>query len=401
MKISHALMAAALVSSPLALAVPAQAEDPDRTLAFSAFTALQAGGGWSEGSITVTNKAAAEYDSQHLVLEFGAQQEIGADDLKVEFADGSTPDSWHAAPLVAMDLGGSTNGHEGLAADLTGATVKVAPHATHTFKIRIKLLQTSHRALVTDLSLQGHLAAGLDRTGQAKDWTVQASGGNVPLTGLDVALSGLPKAIPADGKAHPFQVTIKTANGFDWHLTKASFFLYTGDGVKQPTACDAEIDVQNPADGSWHRVGLEAVAMDEGDVDLTKWGTGPVDNRTFNARIALGKGYTSTSSTSIGFGFYPGAGPNHFWTMAGFAATPVNGAPACLDLAAAPAASPSAAASAAATKPAPAKASAAASSAPLAETGSDGTGLTVGIATGLLAVGATVVVAARRRGRRA
>ncbi|MFE4599504.1 hypothetical protein ACFRKE_01440 [Kitasatospora indigofera] len=227
---------------------------------------------------------------------------------------------------------------------------------------------------------------------------MQASGGNVPLTGLDVALSGLPKAIPADGKAHSFQVTIKTANAFDWHLTKASFFLYTGDGVKQPTACDAEIDVQNPADGSWHRIGLEAVAMDEGDVDLTKWATGPVDNRTLNARIALGKGYTSTASTSIGFGFYPGAGPNHFWTMTGFAATPVDGAPACLDLAA-PAASPSAAASTTTKKPAPAKASA--SSAPLAETGSDGTGLTAAIAAGLLAVGATVVVGARRRGRRA
>lgn len=394
-------MAAALVSSPLALAVPAQAADPDRTLAFGTFTALQAGGGWSEGSITVTNKADTEYDAQHLVVEFGSQQEIGADDLKVEFADGATPDSWHTAPMVAMDLSTAKDGHDGLATDLTGANVKVAPHATHTFKIRIKLLQSSHQALVDDLSLRGFLAAGLDQTGQAKDWTVQATQRSAPLTGLDVAVSGLPKAIPADGKAHPFQVTIKTANGFDWHLTKASFFLYTGDGVKQPTACDAEIDVQNPADGSWHRVGLEAVAMDEGDVDLTKWATGPVDNRTLNARIAFGKGYTSTPESSIGFGYYPGAGPNHFWAMAGFAATPVNGAPACLDLAAVPGASPSVAASSAATKSAGAKASASASSAPLAETGSDGTGLTAAIAAGLLAVGATVVVGARRRGRRA
>ncbi|OKI20349.1 hypothetical protein A6A07_37080 [Streptomyces sp. CB03911] len=402
-------MAAVLVASPLALAVPAQASDPDpdRTLTFGTFGPVQPGGAWSESSVTVTNKADIAYEAQHLILEIGAQQTLGTDDIKVEFADGPA-DSWHAAPLVALDLSGQ-HYREGVTTDLTGAAVKVAPHATHTFKLRVKLVQSPNETLVEDLRIGAFLAPGGDPSDPTKGWTVQAPGAAVSVTGLDVAVTGLPKSIPADGKPHTFQMTIKTANKFDWHLTKASFFLWTGEGVAHPAACDAEIDVQNPADGSWHRVGLEAASDVERDVDLAAWGTGPVDDRKFTARIALGKNFKATAGSSLGFGYYPGIGPNHFWTMQPYTVAPVDGAPACVDLAAVPGASPSAGASTGATKPAtatgsaPAKtsASSSASSAPLAETGSDGTGLTAAIAAGLLAVGATVVVGARRRGRRA
>ncbi len=426
-------MAAALVSSPLALAVPAQATDQEHGLKFAGFTSIQSGGPWSEGSVTVTNDADTEYDTQHLVLYFG-EFELGLDQVAVEYADGDA-DSWHAAPLVAMDLSAvPTDGHDGVSTDLTGAAVKVAPHSARTFKLRVKLLQSNHVGLIGDFPISGYLATGLDpKDKQAVGSTVPFAGLSVPATGLDVAIDGLPKPVPADGRPHAFQVSVKTANGFDWHLSKASFFLWAGQQygkMEGPAACDAELDVQNPADGSWHRVGLKAAGAYENDVDLVKWGSGPVDDRKLNARITLGKNFHSTADdSSIGFGYFPGAGnEDHFWTTQKFTSTPVAGAPDCVDPDAPPA-TPSAAASAAPVqvaaqvgataaatpavtatatptrKPsaskAPSSRAATAEGADLADTGSSGTGAMAGLAAALIAAGSAAVLVSRRRGRRA
>ncbi|MEV7025366.1 hypothetical protein [Kitasatospora sp. NPDC093558] len=416
-------MAASLIATPFALSLPAQAAGPDKdhSVQVDGFTSVEAGGGWTEGTVTVKNDADAVYNTQHLVLYFG-QQYLGLDQVAVEYADGASG-AWQPAKLVAQELGGQFKGYEGVSTDLTGAAVEVQPHATHVFKLRAKLVQSKHEGPTFGFAIQAFLSPGLDKTGQAGNWTALAPVKNVPVSGLTTAVTGLPKAVPADGKPHAFQVSIKTANGFDWHLTNGSFFLWAGQKygkMEGPAACDAEVDVQNPADGSWHKVGLKAAGYDGNDVDLVKWATGPVDNRVLNARITLGKNFKSTTDdTELDFGYYPGAGgPDLFWTTQKFTSTPVDGAPECVnpDAPATTPATPAPTASAATSAPAVVPAGAATSTpsagpkaavaaagtgskAELADTGSSGLGLTAGVAGALLAAGGAAVVLARRARR--
>ncbi|MFI9361918.1 hypothetical protein ACIG5E_12785 [Kitasatospora sp. NPDC053057] len=391
------------------MSLPAQAAGPDKdhSVTVDGFTAVEAGGGWSEGTVTVKNDADAPYSGQHLVLYFGSEM-LGMDQVAAEYADG-TSGAWKPVKLVNQDLGAKPADHQGVATDLTGAGIDVQPHTSRTFKLRFKLVQSTHEGPRQDVELEAFLAPTMDANGLAKDFTVRAVGKSVKTTGLTTAVTGLPKDVPADGKPHAFQVSIKTANGFDWHLTKASFFLWAGQkygSMEGPAACDAQVDVQDPKDGSWHKVGLRAGGIEGQEVDLTKWATGPVDNRVLNARVTLGKNFKTDTDASLNFGYFPGADQALFWVTKPIAATPVDGAPECLGQnSPAPAPSTTTApavvpVTASTTTAAPAMPAAAThSGAELADTGSDGVGLTAGIAGALLAAGGAAVVLTRRRTR--
>ncbi|GAA2793671.1 hypothetical protein RMN57_20475 [Kitasatospora sp. CM 4170] len=427
MRLRHALLAATLVASPLVLALPAQAagSDAEPGVQIDGFSTVEAGGGWSEGTVTVRNDADAAVTGQHLVLYFGSRM-LGLDQVAAEYADGAAG-TWQPVKLVDQDLGAKPGGHQGVAADLTGAEVELQPHSVHTFKLRFKLLQSAHTGPEIDVSLDAYLAPTFGRDGLARDWTAQASK-QVGTTGLTTAVNGLPGSVPADGKAHPFTVSIKTANKFDWHLDRALFFLWAGQGVgstEGPAACDAQLELQDPKDGSWHQVGLAARGLEGRDVDLARYGTGPVDNRVINARLTLGANFKTSADARLGFGQFPGAGPVLFWAEQKLAATAVAGAPACVDPNA-PAPKPTAT-TPAPTAPAPATAApsvapaaavtasptATASAAPRAATGNAGTtgrteladtgapDVTVPtvLGAGLLAVGAAAITVARRARR--
>ncbi|MET8542847.1 hypothetical protein ABZW03_19655 [Kitasatospora sp. NPDC004799] len=400
--------------SPLALALPAQAagQDNAHSVRIEGFPSVEAGGGWSEGTVTVKNDADAPYAGQHLVIYFGTQM-LGKDQVAAEYADGASG-SWQPVKLVDQDLGAKPAGYQGVATDLTGAGVEVQPHSARTFKLRFKLLQSTHAGPEVNVSLYAYLAPTFGADGQAKDWTVQAPGVSVKTTGLTTSFTGLPTSVPADGKPHAFQVSIKTANGFDWHLTSAAFFVWGGQkygSMDGQGACAAQLDVQDPKDKTWHKVGMGAVGAGDGDVDLTKWATGPVDNRVLNARLTLGKNVKTDTDASLGFGYYPGASPMLFWAMQPIAAVPVEGAPECVDpnapipspsTSSAPAVVPAAVST---TEPAaqprasaPVKATDT-NRAELADTGSRGLGLTTGIGGALVVAGGAALVLTRRARR--
>ncbi|MFJ4188241.1 hypothetical protein [Kitasatospora sp. NPDC089509] len=395
------------------LSLPAQAAglDKDHSVTVDGFASVEAGGGWSEGTVTVKNDADAAYSGQHLVLYIGSEI-LGVDQVAAEYADGVSG-AWKPVKLTDQDLGAKPAGHQGVATDLTGAAVDVQPHATRTFKLRFKLLQSTHEGPTQDIGIQAFLAPSMGADGQAKDFTARAVGKRAKTTGLTTTVTGLPKDVPADGKPHAFQVSIKTANGFDWHLTQASFFLWAGQKYGKmtgPAACDAQVDVQDPKDGTWHKTSMQAGSVEGQLVDLTKWATGPVDNRVLNARVTLGKNFKTDTDASLNFGHFPGADESLFWVTQPIAATPVDGAPECLGQTAptsapttttpavVPATAPATSATAAATPATPA--TAAHKGAELAETGSNGVGLTAGIAGALLAAGGAAIALTRRRTRR-
>ncbi|MFH8386745.1 LPXTG cell wall anchor domain-containing protein [Kitasatospora sp. NPDC018058] len=89
--------------------------------------------------------------------------------------------------LVDQDLGAKPAGHQGVATDLTGAGIDVQPHASHTFKLRFKLVQSTHEGPYQDVELQAFLAPAMGANGQAKDFTARAVGKNVKTTGLTTA----------------------------------------------------------------------------------------------------------------------------------------------------------------------------------------------------------------------
>ncbi|GAA1248816.1 hypothetical protein GCM10009665_44640 [Kitasatospora nipponensis] len=419
MKIRHALVASAVLISSAALAAPAaQAGTSGESTSFTGFSSLQAGGPWAEGTVTVANTSAVEDTTNHLVLTLGADQ-LALDQVAMQYADGPA-DSWKPLALSAADSGSVQ--YAGGTVDLTGAPLDLKPGASHTFRLRIQLPQTAQQEIDQDLQLRGVLAPDL---ASARTSSTAAGYLNLKVGGLGVQVVGLPAPIPADGRAHPFQVRITTANGFDWHLDRASFFVWAGQGVGQmsgPSACDAEIDVQDPATKAWHKVGMQAAGFDGNDVDLVKWATGPVSDRVVNARISVGKNFkVNTADSTLGFGYYPGEGPNYFWASQKLAVAPAadaldcvnpdapapgaSAAPVAATTPAAASATPSAAhGSAKASAPATAshQASAAASGGgELASTGSSGTGTIAGLGAALLAAGAGVMLLMRRRGRRA
>ncbi|MER7703346.1 hypothetical protein ABTX81_10640 [Kitasatospora sp. NPDC097605] len=414
-------MAAALVASPIALTAPAAhaaGTDPAHSVRLDGFGSVEPGGGWSEGTVTVKNDTDQPSTGEHVLVYFGSQM-LGLDQIVAEYADGASG-TWQPVKLVAQDLGGQTGGQEGTAADLTGADVEVQPHAEKTFKLRFKLVQSKQQGPWMDVTVEAFVGPRLGQDGQAKEW-VARTGRTVKVNGLTTTIEGLPQSVPADGKPHPFKVSIKTANKFDWHISTASFFLWQGQGVGSmsgPAACDAEVDVQDPKDGSWHRVELGAVGMTGGSVDVAKWASGPVDDKVLNARITLGRNFKlDPSDPRLGFGYFPGAGDVLFWTTQRLATTPVDGAPDCVNpnaptpsvrpsttptaapstaavpgKAATPTATPSVVKAAA--KPSPTKAAS-----ELADTGSSDLAVPAGIAAALLAVGGAVIAMARRTRR--
>jgi hypothetical protein len=407
MKIRHALVASVALSSALGLvaAPAAQANDATKSVTFAGLTDLQVGGPWSEGSVTLANTSATDDTTDHLVLRVGYGK-FALDQFAVEYAQGASGD-WKPLTFAAAATGDPR--WTGGIVDVTGAAVDLKAKSSQTIRLRMKLPQSDRELDPQDIPVEGVLASSIDafQHGEhAADGEKQVKPG-----GLTTTISGLPAQIPLDGKAHPFQITIKSANHFDWHIDHASFLVFPGQGIPNSdnglSACDGEVDVQDPATGSWHKVGTRIAGLEGEDVDLAHWATGPVDDRVLNVRISLGKNYKSDPKTaSLGFGYYPGEGPNYFWTMQGFTTTPVAGAPDCVDPngSGTPSPAPAAATTPVATPTATPTATAQATASTgrtLAFTGSTGTGLVAGLGAGLLAVGAGVLFLMRRRGRRA
>jgi hypothetical protein len=169
-----------------------------------------------------------------------------------------------------------------------------------------------------------------------------------------------------------------------------------------PEACDADVDILDPATRQWHRVGLGAAGIADASVNLAKWATGPAYDRTLTARITLGAGFNAGASDStLGFGYYPGSGdPDYFWVMHKLTSNHVAGAPACVKpSSSAPAPTAAGSPSTGATTPTPASSK---TGAVLAQTGGgSSTGLLAGSGAALVALGGAAFATARCRARRA
>ncbi|MFI9099621.1 LAETG motif-containing sortase-dependent surface protein [Streptomyces fildesensis] len=395
------MTAVAVATSVLAIAAtaPAHAEDTKKSVELVAPKSLEVGGAWGTGAVTVHNTGDTEDTKNHLYIVIGAEVFTGIDQVQAEYADGAG-DSWHPLTLLGLDLGSTSNKVLGATADVTGSALHLAPHSSHTYRVRLRLPQSAETEPVQDIGLEADLAPGTDKGNQPTDWAARAFQ-DIKVAGLTTTVTGLPANIPADGKPRTFQVTMKAANHIDWHLSKSSFFLWQGQKYGQmtgPSACDAEVDVLDPVGHVWHRVGLGAAGWNQLDVDVAHWATGPVDQRVLTARITLGAGFKSTpKDTELDFGYYPGSGPNNFWTTSRFTSAQAAGAPKCVNPGkAVPVTTPSPSASATSHE----VPDAAKPGRELAETGADGSTSLLGGAAALLALGAGTAFVTRRRAQR-
>ncbi|WP_280668280.1 MULTISPECIES: hypothetical protein [unclassified Kitasatospora] len=233
------------------------------------------------------------------------------------------------------------------------------------------------------------------------------AGRSIAITGLSVSFVGLPDVVPQDGKPHEFQVSVKSANHIDWKLPAASFKVWTGtspgSGYLNPGtfgACDAEIDVRDPATKSWHRINAGGIPGDQNtkDVDLARDATGPVDDRVIDARITLGRNFKNKpDNVLLSFGDDVHPGVSIFDTARDFHSAVVAGAPDCVN----PNAVDTVATSTTATPTKPSPSKAAGQGPELAFTGSSGTGTIAGLGAALLVGGGGIAFGLRRRGRRA
>ncbi|WP_020557372.1 hypothetical protein [Embleya scabrispora] len=199
----------------------------------------------------------------------------------------------------------------------------------HTWRVRVRLLQVATQGPTSDLGVGLFVAKGWTPDGNSYEGLEGDGRSMLRVAGLETSYTGLPKQIPADAKPHEFQVHIKTRNNADWHLTyPSSFGMDLDRSMSGTSACDARIEVKDPQ-GTWHKVKNSAEGMIGGDVDLAKWATGPVDHKVLQARISIGGGYATPTNHMIGFGYYPGAGPNNYYEIAKFTTTAVPGAAKC------------------------------------------------------------------------
>ncbi|MEU6855030.1 hypothetical protein ABZ901_34515, partial [Actinacidiphila alni] len=349
---------------------------------------LEVGGGWGVWTVDAKNPNAVADTTDHLA--FNAEGPTGANQLEFQIRAGTTR-AWKDAPTKWANIGTAAHPHYLASFDFTGAALGLAPHSDTTFQVRARQIPTKDATDPFAVGFSAVLTPQLGADGQPGDFLARAY---VPVApqGLTTTFKGLPTTVPADGRTRQFQVRISTANKADWHLGKASFFLWQGEknGTKgTPSACDAEVDVLDSATHTWHKVGLIPAGIDERSVDLS-WATGPAYDRTLTARITLGAGYRTDKNPSIGFGYYPGSGePDYFWASQKLAATPVAGAPTCVkpgSVTDTPTSTPSAAPTANSTGDANAPAPAGSDGPALAATGGGGsTGLLTGVAAALVA----------------
>lgn len=324
--------------------------------------------------------------------------------LQFQIRTGTTG-PWADAPVTWVKEGNGTSSPAYRATwDFTGAALDLAPKSDRVYQIRSRRLPTQHETAPFSTSFEVALTAHRSANGMPGDFTARAQAGVAP-DGLTTRIKGLPATIPADGKTRQFQIHVTTANHADWEIDTGAFFIWQGQRYGEmsgPKKCDAEVDVLDAATHTWHRVGLGAVASDQGDVKLS-WGTGPVYDRTLTARITLGAAFKTSSDGRIGFGYFPGSGDlDNFWTEQKLAATPVAGAPSCVKPGTAPVTAttePSAEPTATVSADSSVAPDGGAGT-PLAATGGGSdAGLLTGVGAGLLALGGAAF-AFTRRGRR-
>ncbi|WP_161500940.1 LPXTG cell wall anchor domain-containing protein [Embleya scabrispora] len=387
----RALVAAAVVAVPLCALAPAStayaSNLPEQAISVSFPNPVQYTGGWSEGTVRLTNPTQSTHTGVHPYLRLSRLPQHPL--ASVEFSE--TPGgAWKPLTTTTDPETGDITGDLGPAAGVT-----VAPGYDHAWRVRVRLPQMPTEGPVNDVNVALVVATGV-RPGGNFEGIVGVDGGELRVTGLNTSYTGLPKQVPADAKPHEFQVHIKTQNKADWHLGKSSFGLDLGRSMSGTSACDAQIEVKDQQ-GTWHKVKNGAEGMTSGDVDLANWATGPVDDRVVQARISVGGGYATPANHVLGFGYYPGAGPNNYYEKFEFTTVAVPGAAKCAGgETTPPTTAPTTPTDPSTAAPVP---PAKGGGTELADTGSDnGNTMTlVGVASALVLVGAGTTVVLRRR----
>ncbi|MFJ8746522.1 LPXTG cell wall anchor domain-containing protein [Embleya sp. NPDC127516] len=386
-------MSAAVIAVPLCVFAPASPASalalPDGAVTVEFPNAAEYAGGWTEGTIRLTNKTGTSLTGVHpyLSLQGASYDPAVPSSVLVEVADGPGA-PWK--PLATRTIGELRDVRGDLA---PAAGMDLPAGYDHTWRVRVRLLQVATEGPTSDMGVGVFVAKGSTSNGNYVD--LQGDGRTMlRVSGLETSYTGLPKEFPADAKPHEFQVHLKTRNKADWHLSRASFGMDLDRAMSGTSACDARIEVKDPQ-GVWHKVKNEAAGRSELDVDVAKWATGPVDHKVLQARISIGGGYATPTNHWIAFGYYPGAGPNNYYEKADFTTVTVSGAPKCAGDATTttPTTAPSTPATAAPVPPAQGKPE-------LAETGDDNgnTATLLGVAGVLaLAAGAGTTFAVRRR----
>jgi LPXTG-motif cell wall-anchored protein len=359
------------------------------------------GGGWGVWTLTAKNPNAAVDTTDRLVFNGS----FASDTRQLQFQiRAGTAGAWLPAPVKWTQMSSNPKFPGYLASiEFDSAPLKLAPHSSRAFQLRARRVATAAETQPFPLEFSAFLTPQPGADGQGGNFTARADTGVAP-EGLTTTINGLPVNIPADGRSRSFQIHITSANHANWNIPNASFFLWQGQkygSMSGPKACDAEVDVLDPATRQWHRVGLGAAGIADESVNLAQWATGPSYDRTLTVRITLGAGFKAGASDStLGFGYYPGSGdPDYFWVMHKLTSNHVAGAPACVKpSSSAPAPTPGSP-STGATTPAP---SSSKTGAALAQTGGgSSTGLLAASGAALIALGGAAFAAARCRARHA
>jgi hypothetical protein len=380
-------------------------QDYSKYVTITGPTGLEVGGDWGVWTLQAKNPNAAVDTTDHLVFNAFGTSDIGQ--LQFQYRVG-TSGAWTAAPIAwnQMSSDPKRNPYYMASMDFTGHALTIAPHSAQTYQLRARRVATKSPTAPFPTEFSAYLTPKQSDNGQGGDFTARADTGVAPL-GLTTKIVGLPTAIPADGRSRQFQIRITAANHADWRLPSASFFIWQGQKYGQmsgPKACDAEMDVLDPATKKWHRVGLGAAGVLDETVDL-KWATGPAYDRTLTARITLGAGFNASGpDAAVGFGYFPGSGdPDYFWVKQHLSSSHTKGAPACAKpTTALPPVTTAPKPTTPPTKSAAPTHAATSTGGALATTGaSSNTGLLAGAGAALLAAGTAAVAITRRKGRRA
>lgn len=333
MKLSRLLVAAAVaLPACTALAVPAAAaDDPwiDGAVKVDMPATVTVKGGWAAGSLTLSNPTDKPLTGQRVKWEVGGLEysdPLPTGSLLMDWADGPT-DSWHRVSwsYEYPNIKGALYWWMGPAGGMT-----LAPHSTHTYRLRVSLPQSTMQEPITDLGFGAILGSGKDDQNNPVVWTSRG-GDSVKVRGLSAKLKGVPSQIAVDGTAHGFTLDMTTLNKADWKLQQAGFGVDPGDFAHPVSSCNARIELRDPVTGAWNTAPMNAWTVGSRTVDLRRWASGPVDHRVVTARLLLGGGFTAGRHT-VGAGHYPGAGPNNFFPMVSFTAVRTTAKPSCLKL---------------------------------------------------------------------
>ncbi|MFD3455377.1 hypothetical protein ACFWVC_24785 [Streptomyces sp. NPDC058691] len=339
MKLTRLLIAAAVALPACAVMTSSASGDTwlDGSVKVSMPSAVTVKGDWVQGTFTVTNPSSTTLTGQHAFWDISTMDwtdPMPAGSVLMDWADGKD-DTWHRAPLKVYYPFGSKPSEWPYPVNLhwkmgpaDGWTLK--PHASHTYRIRLSMPQSSMAEPIHTLYARTRLGAGSDGQGGPSN-QVGSDAAELAVRGMVPKVLGLPATVPVDRRAFGFTLDIRTQHKADWRLKEAGFGLDAGWSDKIPPACDARIEVRDPVFKTWNPVGT-SMYLPGKMTALNRWATGPVDHRVVTARLLLGGNFTA-GKHQLSAGQYPGIGPNTFFPTANFTATrPAGAKPACLVL---------------------------------------------------------------------